>query len=62
MIHTVKSGNARDRIFADETALAGTTGIFPMLSSHGNMPANLENSAMVTGLEKISFYSNLEER
>ena len=25
------------------------------------MPANLENSAVATGLEKISFYSNLEK-
>ena len=23
-----------------------------------NMPANLENSAMATGLEKVSFHSN----
>ena len=27
-----------------------------------NMPANLENSAVVTGLEKVSFHSNLKER
>ena len=26
------------------------------------MPANLENSAVATGLEKISFHSNPEER
>ena len=26
------------------------------------MPANLENSAVATGLEKISFHSNSEER
>ena len=26
------------------------------------MPANLENSAVVTGLEKVSFYSNPKER
>ena len=26
------------------------------------MPANLENSAMATGLEKINFHSNLKER
>ena len=25
------------------------------------MPANLENSALVTGLEKVSFYSNPKE-
>ena len=27
-----------------------------------NMPANLENSAMATGLEKASFHSNSQER
>ena len=27
-----------------------------------NMPANLENSAVVTGLEKVSFQSNPKER
>ena len=27
-----------------------------------NMPANLENSAVTTGLEKISFHSNPKER
>ena len=27
-----------------------------------NMPANLENSAVTTGLEKVSFHSNPEER
>ena len=26
------------------------------------MPANLENSAVATGLEKVSFYSNSKER
>ena len=26
------------------------------------MPANLENSAVATGLEKISFHSNIKER
>ena len=26
-----------------------------------NMPANLENSAMATGLEKVSFHSNPKE-
>ena len=31
-------------------------------SSALNMPANLENSAVATGLEKISFHSNLKER
>ncbi|MFT4423331.1 hypothetical protein [Bartonella bacilliformis] len=27
-----------------------------------NMPAHLENSAVATGLEKVSFHSNPEER
>ena len=27
-----------------------------------NMPANMENSAVATGLEKVSFHSNLKER
>ena len=27
-----------------------------------NMPANLENSAVATGLEKVRFHSNHEER
>ena len=27
-----------------------------------NVPANLENSAVATGLEKVSFHSNLKER
>ena len=27
-----------------------------------NMPANLESSAVATGLEKVSFYSNPKER
>ena len=27
-----------------------------------NMPANLENSAVATGLEKVRFYSNPKER
>ena len=26
------------------------------------MPANLENSAVATGLEKVSFHSNIKER
>ena len=29
---------------------------------HFNMPANLENSAVATGLEKVSFHSNPKER
>ena len=36
-----------------------------VLHSHfmpANMPANLENSAVATGLEKVSFLSNPKER
>ena len=29
---------------------------------HSNIPANLENSAVATGLEKVSFHSNSKER
>ena len=29
---------------------------------HSIVPANLENSAVATGLEKVSFHSNLKER
>ena len=29
---------------------------------HSNMPANLENSAVATGLEKVSFHPNPKER
>ena len=29
---------------------------------HTNMPANLENSAVATGLEKVSFHSNPKKR
>ena len=29
---------------------------------HSSMPANLENSAVATGLEKVSFHSNPKER
>ena len=38
--------------------------LFQMLKDDAalNMPANLENSAVATGLEKISFHSNLKER
>ena len=29
---------------------------------HSNMPANLENSAVATGLKKVSFHFNPKER
>ena len=41
--------------------------LFQILKDDGesaalNMPANLENSAVATGLEKVSFHSNPKER
>ena len=42
--------------------------IFQILKDHAvesaalNMPTNLENSAVATGLEKVSFHSNPKER
>jgi len=44
------------------------TELFQILKGDGvnsdvfNMPANLENSAVATGLEKVSFHSNPKER
>ena len=45
----------------------GITELFQVLKDdavevlHSNMPANLENSAVATGLEKTSFHSNPKE-
>ena len=36
--------------------------LFQTESAALNMPANLENSAVATGLEKVSFHSNSKER
>ena len=33
-----------------------------LLNAALNLPANLENSAVVTGLEKVSVHSNPKER
>ena len=33
-----------------------------LLSAALNMPANLEDSAVATGLEKVNFHSNPKER
>ena len=32
------------------------------VSAAPNIPANMENSAVATGLDKVSFYSNTKER
>ena len=40
-----------------------TVELFQILKDDAlNMSANLENSAVATGLEKVSFHSNLKER
>ena len=41
-----------------------TAELFQILKDNSalNMPANLENSAVATGLEKVSFHSNPKER
>ena len=40
-----------------------TAELFQILTDDAlNMPANLENSEMATGLEKVSFHSNPKER
>jgi len=36
--------------------------ILPKKSAALNIPENLENSAVATGLEKVSFHSNPKER
>ena len=36
--------------------------VIVMGASNHAMPANLENSAVATGLEKVSFHSNPKER
>ena len=41
---------------------SGGDGIPCCESAALNMSANLENSAVATGLEKVSFHSNLKER
>ena len=42
------------QILKDDAALTESVAL--------NMPANLENSAVATGLEKVSFHSNPKER
>ena len=36
--------------------------LFQILKDYANMPVNLENPAVATGLEKPSFHSNPKER
>ena len=57
---TTNKANGGDGIPA-ELAISSPK-IWCCLSNALNMPANLENSAVATGLEKISFHSNPKER
>ena len=51
---TTSKASGGDRIPAE---------LFPILKDDAlNMPANLENSAVATGMEKVSFHSNPKER
>ena len=58
---TLKSINSSVLSFLHSLTL---TSIHDHWKNHSldNMPANLENSAVVTGLEKVSFHSNPKER
>ena len=39
-----------------------TVELFQILNAALNMPASLENSAVATGLEKVSFHPNPKEK
>ena len=56
---TTNKANGRDRIPAEALQILKDDGV---KSAALNMPANLENSAVATGLEKVSFHSNPKER
>ena len=53
VIHTVKGFGIVSK---------AEVGVFLELSCFFNDPANLENSAVATGQEKVSFHSNPKER
>ena len=55
----VKQTSGGDEISADLFKILKDDSIKVM---HFNMPANLENSAVATGVEKVSFHSNPKER
>ena len=51
------------RVFSNESALCiRWPNYWSCQSTELNMPANLENSAMAAGLEKVSFRSSTKER
>ena len=51
------------RVFSNESALCiRWPNYWSCQSTELNMPANLENSAMATGLEKVNFHSNPKEK
>ena len=55
---TMNKGNGGDRIPVELSQILKDDSVSAAL----NMPANLENSAVATGLEKVSFQSNPKER
>ena len=51
------------RVFSNESALCiRWPNYWSCQGIELNMPANLENSAMATGLEKVNFHSNPKEK
>ena len=56
---TINKASGGDRIPAELFEILKDVAV---KSAALNMPANLENSAVATGLEKVSFHSNPKER
>ena len=56
---TMNKGSGGDRILVELFQILKDDAV---KSAALNMPANLENSAVATGLEKVSFHSNPKER
>ena len=57
-----KGRGTRDQIVNIYFCFTDYTKAFDFMDHDKNMPANLENSAVTTGLEKLSFHSNPKER
>ena len=55
---TMKNASGDDGILVEQFQILKDGAVSVAL----NMPANLENSAVATGLEKVSFHSNPKER
>ena len=56
---TVNKGSGGDRIPAELFQILKDDAVKVL---HSIMPTNLENSAVATGLEKVSFHSNHKEK